>query len=218
MKVKVAFFLCFVVCLTPIAYAAATESDAQIFKQEYEILNNNVSWDGVTEFQPLTIPEDNDIKYATSEDIKLLLESGTGVLYLGFPECPWCRTLIPPLLQAKTDSTYNGELYYYNALYDRNVLSLADDGTITVEVEGSDIYNHLLSKLESYLLPYEGLNDDTIKRIYFPTTVFVKNGNIINVHLNTIEEQKEGNSLLTQEQHNKLYNILLTNFNYITQD
>ena len=213
-----ALFLCFVLFLTPLAHASEGESDAQKFKHEYEILNDNISWDGVTAFQPLTIPEDSEIQYATEKDLELLLETGTGVLYLGFPECPWCRTLIPPLLQAQIDSAYTGKLYCYNALYDRDVLSLADDGTITVENEGSETYNYLLSKLAPYLPTYEGLNDNTIKRIYFPTTVFIKNGTIISVHLNTIEEQEEGSGGLTEEQHNKLYNILLANFNDIVQN
>ncbi len=34
-------------------------------------------------------------------------------------------------------------------------------------------------KLSKYLPTYEGLNDDTIKRVYLPTVVFVKKGKIL---------------------------------------
>lgn len=49
-------------------------TDAQKFKAEYA---------GVS--------EDNKFVYKSPEEIINILKTGTGLVYLGFPECPWCQ-------------------------------------------------------------------------------------------------------------------------------
>ena len=36
------------------------------------------------------VPDDNVFVYSDVDEIIDILENGTGVVYLGFPECQWC--------------------------------------------------------------------------------------------------------------------------------
>ena len=49
------------------------ETNAEKFAREYSIDNDNV------------------FVYRTLEEINKILKNGTGIVYLGFPECPWCK-------------------------------------------------------------------------------------------------------------------------------
>lgn len=68
------------------------ENDSIKFKNEYEKLNNQKG------YLEIEIPKDNNIKYANFDEVMEFLENGTGILYLGFPECPWCRNALQTLL------------------------------------------------------------------------------------------------------------------------
>ena len=67
-----------------------------------------------------------------------------------------------------------------------------------------------MERLKDYLGPYQGLNDDTIKRLYFPTVVFVKDGQIQMFHEGTIPSQDDPYVKLTDDQEDELENILIT--------
>ncbi len=210
-----------VICILSLLSVCAAEqktSDPLRFKHEYELLNGQMDMQGTHEYQIMEIPEDNPIVYAQLEDITALFNDGSGVLYLGFPECPWCRTLLPVLLEAAENSGYEGNIYYYNALYDRNMLSLDENGEIIVEEEGTEAYQALLKLLDEYLLPYEGLNDPSVKRVYFPMTVFVKDGRVLASHISTVDSQDDGFSSLTHAQRAELLDLLRSNFEALTRE
>ena len=190
---------------------------AVMFKHEYEVLNGQTAPDGEHVYKEVLIPAGFPVLYADGEGAKELLSSGSGVLFMGFPECPWCRTLLPALVTAYEKSGFGGYIYYYNALEDRDALSLSDGGEILVESEGAPVYHDLVAILYDHLMPYDGLNDDSIRRIYLPTTVFVKNGEITSVHLTTIESQENGYDVLTDEQFTELVNLLFEQFNAIAE-
>ena len=218
MKKTLAFVVAFLLILTCgcacFAETAETtepeKTDAQKFKFEYEKMNGMMSMDGVSSYQVLEIAEDNPVVYADVDSIRHLLTEGSGILYLGFPECPWCRTLVPVLLEAAEKTEFDGNIYYYNALYDRDKKSLDENGNVVTESEGTEAYQALLELLDEHLWAYEGLNDPSIKRVYFPMTVFVKDGEVLYSHIDTVESQEDGYTPLTEEQHAELLDILST--------
>lgn len=218
MKKTLAFVVAFLLILTcacacfaePAESTEPERTDAQQFKFDHEKMNGMMSMDGASAYQVLEIAEDNPVLYADLESIQMLLTEGTGILYLGFPECPWCRTLVPVLLEAVETNEFDGNIYYYNALFDRDKKSLDENGNIVTESEGTEMYQALLELLDEHLWAYEGLNDPTIKRVYFPMTVFVKDGEVIYSHIDTIPSQKDGYDPLTEEQHAELLDILST--------
>lgn len=184
---------------------STNKSDNIKFKKEYEILNGQKNANN-KEYISITIDKENPVKYATYEEIKELLEEGTAVIYFGFPECPWCRNAVPVLLDAAKELGIE-TIYYYNALEIRDKKSLDKNGNIVVEEEGTKEYKELIEIMYDELPTYDGLNDETIKRLYFPTVVFVKEGKIIGLHTSTVDSQKNPYEFLTDNQYNQLKQI-----------
>ena len=76
-------------------------TDAHKFSQEY------------TE-----VEEDNLYVYRSYDEIINILENGTGVILLGFPECPWCQRYAKYLNEVAKELDFD-KIYYYNILEDR---------------------------------------------------------------------------------------------------
>lgn len=180
-------------------------SDAIKFKEEYESLNNQDNGYG-GKYLSIEINEDNVIKYATFDEIIDLIDNGKGVIYFGFPECPWCRNAIPSLIEA-ADSTGIDTIYYFNAVDIRDQKVLDANGEIVTKKEGTKEYKQLLKKLDKYLSVYNGLNDDSIKRLYFPTVFFIKDGVVIGNHEGTVDSQKDASKALNEKQKLELKTI-----------
>ncbi len=65
-----------------------------------------------------SVSEDNVFVYKDIDEIIKIMEHGTGVVYLGFPDCPWCRAYVKYLNEVALDVGID-EIYYYNILEDR---------------------------------------------------------------------------------------------------
>lgn len=106
------------------------------------------------------VEKDNVFVYKTIDEIINILKGGTGVVYLGFPECPWCQSYVVYLNEVAKDYGIE-EIYYYNILKDRN--------------ENTEKYQMIVSLLKDELLT----NDEGNKRVFVPDVTFVKDGKII---------------------------------------
>lgn len=129
-------------------------ADALKFKEEYKKVDDN-----------------NVFVYRDMEDIIKILENGRGVVYLGFPECPWCQAYVPYLNDVAKEVGID-KIYYYNILNDRK--------------EETDNYKKILELLGEYV----EYNDEGNKRIYAPTVIFVKDGEIIGMDSETAKDTK----------------------------
>ena len=127
------------------------KSDASRFSAEY----SNVS-------------KDNPFAYRTGDEIVDILEHGTGVVFLGFPSCPWCQTYAGYLNDVAKEKGLN-TIYYYNIEKDR--------------ADNTELYQ----KLVSILKPYLQYSDEGVSRIYVPNVTFVVDGKIIG---NDLESSK----------------------------
>lgn len=107
-----------------------------------------------------SVTEDNVFVYRNIDEIINILEHGTGVVYLGFPECPWCTAYVPYLNEVAQDNDVE-KVYYYNILNDRK--------------ENNDNYKKLVDILKDYLK----FDEEGNKRIYAPSVIAVKNGETI---------------------------------------
>lgn len=183
------------------------ETDNIKFKNEYESLNNQKG------YLDIEIPKDNNVKYASFDELMDFLENGTGIVYFGFPECPWCRNALPVLLEAAKENEIKN-VYYYNAKPIRDEKELKD-GKIVTNKKGTKEYYKLIDKLKDNLGAYEGLNDESIKRLYFPTAVFVMGGKIVGVHIGTVDSQEDPSKALTKKQRQELLDIYNENINKI---
>jgi len=131
-----------------------TISDAIKFKEEYS-----------------KVDDDNLFVYRSIEEIIKILENGTGIVYLGFPECPWCQAYVPYLneVAAKNEIT---KIYYNNILNDRK--------------EETEEYKKILELLQDYV----EYDNEGNKRIYAPTVIFVSNGKIVGMDSETAKDTK----------------------------
>ncbi len=184
-------------------------TDALKFKEEYEGLNGKKN-SADKEYPEISISENNIIKYSSYEEIFDVIDNKkSAVIYLGFETCPWCRNAIPKLLQAASVTTLDSILYL-NIKDDRNELEL-NDGKIVTKKEGNPNYIKLVEKLSAKLSTYKGLNDESIKRIYAPSVVFIKNGEILNIHVSTVDSQTDPYTPLDSNQSKELYDIYKEN-------
>lgn len=183
--------------------------DAVNFKKEYETLNNRVNPSNNKLYPEVNIKSDNIIKYSTYDEILEILKSGTGVIYLGYPECPWCRNLVPTMLMAASEVELD-TIYYLNIKEDRDLLILNEKKKVITEKEGSKKYFELVDALSSILDDYilttndgEEVNTGK-KRIYVPIVIFVKDGKIVDKHIDTVESQEDPYVLLSDVQQEEL--------------
>lgn len=196
-----------------------TSKDAVTFKKEYEALNNRVNPNNNKLYPKISISNDNPIKYSSYDEIFEVLKSGTGVIYLGFPECPWAHNLVPVMLSAAKEVEID-TIYYLNIKDDRDVLMLNENGDIITEKEGNKKYFELVEKLDSILDNYILTDNDGKsvstgkKRIYTPLLIFVKNGKIIAHHTDTVDSQTDPYVALNDRQSEEL---LLKLINYMSK-
>ena len=117
-------------------------NDAERFAKEYDFTVNNV------------------FVYRNLDEINKILENGTGVVYLGFPECPWCRGYIPYLNEVAINEHLD-KIYYFNILNDRK--------------NNTSGYKKTAQLLNDYLK----YDNEGNKRIYVPAVIAVNNGKIV---------------------------------------
>lgn len=119
------------------------KSDAEKFSEEYTLVD-----------------KDNKFRYANIDEVIDTLEDGTGVVYLGFPECKWCQQYTVYLNELAKDRNIP-EIMYYNIREDRQ--------------DNTKNYQTIVNLLKDYLPEDEEGNP----RVYVPAVIFMSNGKIL---------------------------------------
>lgn len=119
------------------------KSDAEKFAEEYTLVD-----------------KDNRFVYTEIDEIINILEEGTGIVYLGFPECKWCQQYVVYLNEVAKDRNVS-KIYYYNIRKDRE--------------NNTKNYQTIVNLLQDYLPEDEEGNP----RIYVPAVIFMSVGNIL---------------------------------------
>lgn len=186
--------------------------DSHTFRDEYECLNGVINPNNNRVYPNVSIPSDNRVVYSNYDEILDVLDNGTGVIYLGYPECPWCRNAIPVLVDAVKNSSVE-KIYYMNMKNERDQKDI-DVETLQVKTikEATPGYYKLLEKLDKFLDEYTVTKDEIEyslgeKRIYVPIVIFVKNGEVIGVHADTVSSQTDPYVKLNSEQVEELKSI-----------
>ncbi len=181
--------------------------DERYFKIEYEKYNGKKSSSG-EEYISVSIKDDNNIEYLTGKETVDFMKKKTGIIYFGFPQCSWCRSAIEVLIDASIDLGID-KIYYYNGYGDRDEKYIGTDGEIITAHKGSNEYYQILELLDGKAQVYEGLNDENLKRLYFPTVLFIKNGKIVDMHVSTVDSNKDENKKLSSKEYKKLKKIYI---------
>lgn len=117
------------------------------------------------------VSEDNLFVYRTIEENIRIIEKGTGVVYLGFPECPWCQAYVKYLDEAMKEAGIS-KIYYTNIKKDRE--------------DNTEAYQKIIELLGDYV----EYNDEGKERIYAPTIIFVNDGKIVGMDSETAKDTK----------------------------
>lgn len=197
-------------------------SDAIKFKNEYESLNGKKGY-GDNINPEVKIDKKNAVKYADADKIIDVLDNGTGIIYLGYPECPWCRNAVPILLEAASELNVK-DVYYMNLKDERDTIEVMEEGTLKTTKEGTEGYKKLLKRLDAVLDEYvlEDLNGNEVKtgekRIYVPLVLFVREGKIVGFHADTVSSQTNPYVALTTDQKNELLDIYIDLIHKVLND
>ena len=98
--------------------------------------------------------------YAEPAEILDIIDGGDGVVFLGFPECPWCQQLVP-IMQEAAQSEKIDKIYYLNIKESR--------------ANNDEVYQKLVTKLQDYLPK----DDDGNPRISVPDVTAYRGGQIV---------------------------------------
>ena len=158
------------------------KTDAIRFKEEYENLNNEKTNYGDYYYRELDIDKENPFIYKSAKDIIEMIDNKeTFVVYFGFSSCPWCRSVIPNLIDVANLLEIQ-TIYYVDVSEIRDTLKLDVNKEIITSKEGTKDYYKLLEKLDNLLDDYtladeEGNEINTNKkRIYAPNIVSIVDG------------------------------------------
>lgn len=117
------------------------------------------------------ITNDNVFVYRSIDEIIKIMKNGTGVVYLGFPECPWCQSYVKYLNEVAL-SVGIKEIYYFDILEERQ--------------KNTENYQEIV-KLLGDSLEYD---EEGNHRVYVPNVSFHVNGNLIGNDLETAYDTK----------------------------
>lgn len=143
-----------------------------------ENTNINKNEDKIEFSKLYEVDENNVFEKISAETAVDLLENGTGILYLGFPKCPWCQDLVPLLNESAKDNSINS-VYYIEDFFD-----MRPD-----KVENPK-YQNEYNKIVKIIEEYENKTNNQIKEdniIKVPLILFIKKGEIVGYQKGTVE-------------------------------
>ena len=185
-------------------------TDAERFKEEYESLNNQVREKDNKKIREVSIPEENPMVYKTAEEIADKMDNKESfIVYFGFKDCPWCRSIVEELVKVGNDKAIS-KIYYVDVSKIRDTKEIDDEGNIKTTKEGSEGYNALLEKMGNVLDDYTLVKDEEEKsaeekRIFAPNIVAVANGEAISMETGVSEALKDPYGKLTDKMRKETY-------------
>ena len=142
------------------------------------------------------VEEDNVFLYRNADEIIRILENGTGVVYLGFPECKWCQKYVTYLNEAAKENDIT-RIYYFDILDARS--------------KNTSEYQQIVSLLEEYL----EYDEEGNKRVF---VIVVDKGEIVGFDDETsldTHDLDDPEEYWTEEEVNDLMSRLATMFDYV---
>ena len=125
------------------------------------------------------------------EAYEFIQRKDTGVLMFSFTDCPWCKVILPYVEEVAENNPYIQVKYVNVARSERE--------------KGQNTYDKLYEIFEPYLK--EELGEDN-EKMYVPYLVWLDNGEIVQTHTGTIDDELE----LNDKQIAELYKILNDGF------
>lgn len=106
------------------------------------------------------VANDNRFVFASADEVLEKFESGSGLIFLGFQQCPWCQQLAP-LVDDAAKAEGLDKIYYLDIRHARET----NDAT----------YKKLVEKLKSHLRT----DENGQPRVYVPDVTALKDGRVV---------------------------------------
>lgn len=106
------------------------------------------------------VANDNRFVFASADEVLEKFESGSGLIFLGFQQCPWCQQLAP-LVDDAAKAEGLDKIYYLDIRHARET----NDAT----------YKKLVEKLK----PHLRTDENGQPRVYVPDVTALKDGHIV---------------------------------------
>lgn len=188
-------------------------TDALKIQEEYALLNDQVNEKNHRTYPTVNLSDDNPFVYATEEEILSIFENNESALvYFGFASCPWCRSVLPVLESALKEKNVS-EIKYVDIEDIRSELELDNNDKVVTTREGTTNYYKLLDVLDDFLEDYVLIGKDGKeistgeKRIIAPTVLAIHNGEVVGIHVGTVDSQESGYDSFTASEIEELKNI-----------
>lgn len=179
------------------------------FKDEYENLNGYELSEGYI-LKNVNIEVDNNVKYVEDDEIVDLFRNGTNVIYFGWADCNWCRSIVPVLIDVVKKENIN-TLYYYD------LKSLRNNYENNINEEKVKIYEEIINIIGEDITSV--FDDESTrkgeKKILAPTVIFIKDGEYIGLHVKSVDSHKLSIDELDEKQINELKQIYKSYINKI---
>lgn len=130
------------------------------------------------------------ISITMQKAIQLFKEKKKGVIYFGYPDCPWCQEAQPILEDVSKEFPID---VYYVRTRDNNKEKLYTE----------DEKKAIIPYLKNYLKE----DDQGILQLYVPLVISIKDGEILQGHLGTVEDHDAHESKLTESQKKEVKDI-----------
>lgn len=184
-------------------------TDAIRFKDEYEVLNDEETGYKDFKYPIVNIDADNPMVYKTPKEILEVLEQEDAIVYFGFATCPWCRNVIETLIDVAKDNNVD-KIYYVDIKDIRD--SYEFNGTLEPKMtkKGTNAYYEILDflgdNLDKYYIKDEDGNqyDTGVTRLYAPTIVSVSDGEVLGLHVSTVDSHLNPYEKMNKEQQKEL--------------
>ena len=106
------------------------------------------------------VADDNRFVFASAGEVLEKFESGSGLIFLGFQQCPWCQQLAP-LVDDAAKAEGLDKIYYLDIRHARET----NDAT----------YKQLVEKLK----PHLRTDENGQPRVYVPDVTALKDGRVV---------------------------------------
>lgn len=191
--------------------------ETRMIKEKYESLNGKVRESDKETYGEVLIDDTIEIDVLSVKEAVDFISKDSGILFIGAPWCPWCRNALPVLMDVARDN--NMVIKYLDITDIRNVYEVKDGKLVKTQKEGDGYYD-LLDVLddalghETYKLKDDDgkVYDTKEKRIYMPSAIAIKNGNIEGTHVSTVSLNDN------QTKYDKLDKNQITELKSIYQD
>ena len=190
---KKKLFLVTLLLILLVAITGCTlESESDKFREDYETLNGEKTQDGQNTYREINIDYNNPMTYSSFKEVlDKINNKDTFIVYVGFSACPWCRSVLPCILESAKENKID-KIYYINVREDntkesdlRGYFKLDDNNNVVIDIYPDKYYHDVLNTLDEFLEPFTVENEagevfeTGENRLYAPTLIVYKKGKAV---------------------------------------